>query len=181
MKHKGFTVVELIVIIVVISILAVITIAAHSYMRADAMDSKIKAAVDSIGDALVLYETQGGKVEELPEQPPVHKYYDIKAKDVDKLVPKYLKADYRDGLVSSQVDIDSETIGSQTVFDVYRCQDGAFLITAKLNNPSRRDKESFPRNVKACDMPEWRQNNILRGAQEDTSGWYGVTSYAKLF
>ena len=88
MKHKGFTVVELLVVIVVIIILATITIVSYTYIRDDAMDTKIRAAVKTSGDAVQLHETRNnGRITGTG-------YFNVSS-GVDTLVPTYLKTGYR--------------------------------------------------------------------------------------
>lgn len=59
-KQKGFTIVELLIVIVVIAILAAISIVAYNGVQTRAQDSKRSEAVASIQKALELYKTENG-------------------------------------------------------------------------------------------------------------------------
>lgn len=60
-KKAGFTIVELLIVIVVIAILAAITIVAYSGIQQRARDSKRLQDVDTISKALELYYIDNGK------------------------------------------------------------------------------------------------------------------------
>ena len=57
-RQTGFTIVELLIVMVVIAILATIGIVAYSGVRQDATDTKIRSIVKIAGDALQIYDTQ---------------------------------------------------------------------------------------------------------------------------
>lgn len=59
-RSSGFTIVELLIVIVVIAILAAITIVAYNGIQARARDSQRKNAVATIQKALELYHTDNG-------------------------------------------------------------------------------------------------------------------------
>lgn len=58
--HRGFTIVELLIVIVVIAILATISIVAYNGIQARANDAKTISAVNQIEKALRLYATDNG-------------------------------------------------------------------------------------------------------------------------
>ena len=60
-RNKGFTIVELLIIIVVIAILASITIVAYNGIQARAKDSQRLADIAAISKALELYKIQNGQ------------------------------------------------------------------------------------------------------------------------
>lgn len=60
-KDRGFTIVELLIVIVVIGVLAAITIVAYSQVQASARDSSRKSAVATIIKALDMYYTDNGR------------------------------------------------------------------------------------------------------------------------
>ena len=60
MKKKGFTIVELLVVIVVIGILASITVFAYNGIQAKARDSTRLEHLQKIADAIKLYRTKNG-------------------------------------------------------------------------------------------------------------------------
>lgn len=136
MKHKGFTVVELLVVIVVVGILAAITIVSYSFLRDDAMDTKIKSVVKTAGDAMLLYESKNPR-------PTSYGYFQAYGGLESNLVPDYLKRDYRDGLSSKN------SSSPSSIFQWYSCGDG-FVIYASLNNPSSEDIASMQRTRTAC-------------------------------
>lgn len=145
MKHKGFTVVELIIVIVVIAILASITIVSYTFIQEDAADTKIRSAMRSAGDAIVLYESRTGST--VPG---------IGMDDMDStLVPNYLKPGYRDGLTSKNTTLSSYNGGQ--VISFYRCNatgsvQGSFVIFGSLNNPTTEDIGMYTKAVETC-MP----------------------------
>lgn len=63
-KHKqtGFTIVELLIVIVVIAVLAAITVVAYSGIQQRARDSVRAQDIDSIKKALLLYQVDNGGV-----------------------------------------------------------------------------------------------------------------------
>ncbi|PID33351.1 hypothetical protein CR969_01250 [Candidatus Saccharibacteria bacterium] len=139
MKHKGFTIVELLIVIAVIAILASITVVSYSFMRGDSMDSKIKAVVKTAGDALSLKDGQTGS------RVAGKGYFNV-ADGMDTLVPQYLKQGYRDGVESNRVPSDDQ------IFRWYDCADGSggFVIYASLNNPTSDDIANFQKYRTAC-------------------------------
>ena len=60
-KQKGFTIVELLIVIVVIGILAAITIVAFNGIQARARDSSTLSAITSVNKAIQLYHAQHGE------------------------------------------------------------------------------------------------------------------------
>ena len=58
--HRGFTIVELLIVIVVIAILATITIVSYNGIQARAEHTKFLAAVDAYEKALRMYELETG-------------------------------------------------------------------------------------------------------------------------
>lgn len=62
MKHlRGFTIVEIIIVIVVIGILATVGIVSYGGMQARARDTERKADIDSMATALETYYEQSGR------------------------------------------------------------------------------------------------------------------------
>ncbi|MDO4773662.1 MAG: prepilin-type N-terminal cleavage/methylation domain-containing protein [Candidatus Saccharibacteria bacterium] len=61
-QKQGFSIVELIVVIVVIAILITIAIVSYGWMRNDAIDAKTEATVTSIKKALQIKVTKTGKL-----------------------------------------------------------------------------------------------------------------------
>ncbi|MDN5819265.1 MAG: prepilin-type N-terminal cleavage/methylation domain-containing protein [bacterium] len=61
-KHKGFTIVELIVVIVVIAILAAITIVAYTTLQAKANDSRRIQDVTNLQKSIEIYLHQNGQL-----------------------------------------------------------------------------------------------------------------------
>jgi general secretion pathway protein G len=61
LSKKGFTIVELLVVIVVIAILAAITVVAYNGIQVKARDSQRKQDVKTIAKALELYYIDNGQ------------------------------------------------------------------------------------------------------------------------
>ena len=140
MKHKGFTIVELIVVIVAIAILASIAIVSYSFVIGDSMDAKIKSTVKDAGDALTLYENKNGSRVTGQGQ------FDAD-NGMDTLVAaSNLKTGYRDGITSSN------SSDANKIFKWYDCANssGGFVIYASLNNPTDEDTTSFSKIKSAC-------------------------------
>ena len=163
MKHKGFTIVEMIVVIAVIGILATITIFAYSWMKGDAVDSKIRSVVKTSGDAMALFESQNNGTLK-----PGQGMFNV-ANGMDSLVPQYLQTDYRDGLKSTKA------ASAEAILRWYACNptDGSrgIVVYAALNNPTDQDTANFTKLRNYCRHGE---------AQAPTSG-ATVYSYAQLF
>ncbi len=133
-KHKGFTIVELLVVIVVIAVLASITIISYSWLRGDAVDSKIRAVVKMAGDAESLYEGQGNARL-------AHGEFSV-TDGIDALVSKkLLKVGYRDGLQSKNVQNPNKIFLFRSCPDTDRT--GSMVIYASLNNPTSEDINNF--------------------------------------
>jgi prepilin-type N-terminal cleavage/methylation domain-containing protein len=60
MKQKGFTVVELLVVIAVVAILATITLVSYRNVQAKARDTERKTEVQAIADGIKLYRLKNG-------------------------------------------------------------------------------------------------------------------------
>ena len=152
MKHKGFTIVEILIVLVIIAILTSIGIVSYSFMRQDAIDSKIRSVVKDAGDAIALYESDTGGLPSLQG----HFY---QGNGIRRLIPKYLKEDYDSGLKSKHA------TQPRYIFRWYTCDaagdEKGFVIYASLNNPSDEDKTSFAKIRTDCRHGE---------AQAPTSG-----------
>ena len=139
MRHKGFTIVELAIVIIVIAILAGIVLVSYSFLQRDAIDAKIRSTVKTAGDALTLYESKN------QARIAGTGYFDA-ANSIDTLVPTYLKTGYRDGLTSKNA------ASATTIFRWYNCAnaDNGFVIYASLSNPTPDDTAAFTSIRTAC-------------------------------
>lgn len=63
-SKKGFTIVELLIVIAVIAILAAITIVAYNGIQARAQYTQHVAQIDEIGKAIRLYRAEGGSMKD---------------------------------------------------------------------------------------------------------------------
>ena len=59
-KQKGFTIVELLIVVVVIAILAAITIVSYNGITANAQFTKLKSELSSVNKAILLYYADNG-------------------------------------------------------------------------------------------------------------------------
>lgn len=125
MNKTGFTIVELLVVIVVIGILASITTVVYLGSIEDADDTKIRSTVKISGDAIQLHEMQNNTT-----LSGVGLFNATNG--VDGLVPSYLKTGYRSGVRSKNSE------NELAVFKFYRCtgNPGGFVIYASLNRPT---------------------------------------------
>lgn len=141
MKHKGFTIVELLIVLLVIAILTAIGTVSYTSIQRDAMDGKIKATVKDVGDAMALYES------DTSELPPSEGHFQ-QWNGVRRLIPKYLKEDYSKGLKSRHA------AHSDQIFRWYRCAepggDRGFVVYAALNNPKADDTANFTKVRNDC-------------------------------
>lgn len=144
MKHKGFTIVELVIVLVVIAILSTIGIVSYSYMRDDGMDTKIRSIVKTVGDAIQLYESQQNT------QPSGQGYF-TNTNGIDALVPQFLQSGYRDGIKKTK-----HADYAHQVFRWYKCPSGGFAIYASLNNPTDEDKQQLQSIKSKCNHDDVR-------------------------
>lgn len=62
MRHiKGFTLIELMIVVVVVAIIVAVTVVAYNGVQSRARDTKIRAAAEHIQDALEIYIAQNGR------------------------------------------------------------------------------------------------------------------------
>ena len=139
-KHKGFTIVEILVVVTVIAILATISVVSYTGMTERARDSKIRSVVKTAGDALQLYETKNNSL-------PSGQGKFNQANSVDSLAPQYLQRGYRDDAISKNAS------NKEDIFLWYQCKDGSGAVTgvavfASLNSPTS-DEASRVATVKA--------------------------------
>ena len=162
-KQKGFTVVELIVIVIVIAILVSITAVSYMFARDDAMDAKIKSTVKTAGDAIALHESKNGGTRIATTA-----YFNNAFTGVDSLVPTYLKPGYRDGLTSKNSPV------SDYIFRWYPCNnvDGGFAVYAALNNPTKSDTDQFAKVKSTCGHAS---------VPDSTSSTFPKYNYAQIF
>lgn len=60
-KNQGFTLVELLIVIVIIAILTVVSLVAYNGLQNQAKTSAVKSTVDSVAKKAELYNTEEGK------------------------------------------------------------------------------------------------------------------------
>lgn len=159
MKHKGFTLIEVLIVIAVIAVLASIAIVSYRSVRENGLDAKIRSAVKTAGDAAALAEARGKRITG---------FGPFTAPDgVQTLVPDYLKADYRQGVSSKKA------ANEEAIFRIYECHDGGkgFVIYAALNNPSTEDVATFNRIRSSC------HHNSTQAPDSGST----IYSYAQLF
>lgn len=145
MKHKGFTIVELVVVIIVIGILVSISIVSYTMVTRDAIDTKIKASVKTVGDAVSLHESQTDKRVYLNGA--LTNSGGSPATGVTTtLIPKYLKTDYADDLSSNKL-----AVGNSIIL-AYDCADGSggFVVYSSLNNPTAEETSRFNSTRTSC-------------------------------
>lgn len=63
-KNQGFTLVELLIVIVIIAILTVVSLVAYNGLQNQAKTSAAKSTVDSVAKKAELYNTEEGKYPE---------------------------------------------------------------------------------------------------------------------
>ncbi len=165
MKHKGFTIVELVVVIAVIVILASISIVSYIFVKDDAMDTKIKSAVSTVGDAIALHESStksrvylNGALTSSGTRTGASSATSV---DTTLVASKYLKTGYATGLTSKKA------TASHPVLKAYDCGDD-IVVYASLNSPTEEDKTHFASVRTSCG----HSNSLVPD---------GIYSYAKIF
>lgn len=138
-RHKGFTIVEIIIVIVAIAILASIVVVSYNFARDDAMDAKIRSTVKTSGEAIALHESQTGS--RITGQGLFST-----TNGVDSLVPTYLKENYRTGLQSTNA------TSAVNILRWYSCTnaDGGFVVYASLSAPTDEDTTAFSAARTTC-------------------------------
>ena len=141
-KHKGFTIVEILVVISVIAILATISIVSYSGMTERARDSKIRSVVKTAGDALQLYETKNNSL-------PAGQGKFNQANSVDSLAPQYLQRGYRDDTASKNAS------SKDDIFLWYPCKDASGALTgvavfASLNSSTSDESSRVAAAIADC-------------------------------
>lgn len=166
--HRGFTIVELLIVVVVIAILAAITIVAFNGIRARANDSRMRAAASDIEKAMhrfslekgqALYSGYGstGPVSNLtcPGTAMAQGFvgtgtYLCTAEDL-LVTAGFLPSGYIDGLPSNPY-FDSGAGGTVSLM-LYQCgpiTDNKYALYWTLANPSSGDTASITNTLSEC-------------------------------
>ena len=106
MRHGGFTIVELLIVIVVIAILAAITIVAYNGIQQRARDSDRQGDIATIAKAIELYYADNGTFPSSAGSTKINASWVTTADAswanlVSQLVPKYISAMPQDPLAST--------------------------------------------------------------------------------
>lgn len=136
---RGFTLVELMIVIIVIGILAAISIVSYRGISDRAMDTRIKTIVADVGKALTISDGLDGV------RPSAQGYFDNPNGVRDTLVPGYMSQNYRTGITSKNA-----PASENTVFRYYICGSGRFVIYASLNSPTAADISNLQSVKSTC-------------------------------
>src|SRR5689334_19213610 len=88
-KNNGFTIVELLIVIVIIAILAAITVAAYSGIQNRAYDAAVQSDIKTLAKKLELFKTDTG-------------LYPVSSADMTSLDLKMTKSAYGNGYLNNQ-------------------------------------------------------------------------------
>lgn len=178
MKHRwrgqsGFTIVELLIVIVVIGILAGLVLNTYSGIQAKARDTQIRAAADTITKALVIWNADtgqnpgtsgggsgssaknadgscvGGNGQGWFQQDTPPNGYICSIEDV-LVAGKYLSSNT---LTNLPINKKQASFGSKRIFMLYSCNSktpGAWGLYYALESPTERDKADIASSNTVC-------------------------------
>lgn len=163
--RRGFTIVELLIVIVVIAILAAISVGSYVGIQSRAMDTRIISIVDRVGGTIQIADITEGR------RPSVSGYFQNTGNGtttfgVDQFVTaRGLPSEYRAGVRSSNV-----SAGTRA-FRYYSCgSEGGFVIYASLNSPS-------PENIQGLQAAKARCGHTSVAPETGTERY----NYARIY
>lgn len=164
-KQKGFTIVELLIVIVVIGILAAITLVAYNGIQQRGRDANIQAMANQIQKNLQLWYLDTGVL-------PAAGYGSTGAAANDACpgntttsggwfqsglyfctMQDLLKArGYLTNNLDSTLPKNTVTGSSSTVFMFYNCGTGRYILIWTLESPSPTDTSNYNSNMATCGL-----------------------------
>lgn len=169
---KGFTIVELLVVIAVVGILASITIVAYNSTRAMADDAKMKASMDQLAKAMQQFYADTGKLpiggygsngtlanDECPTATTINGgwigkgMYLCSTEDV-MTAKNYIPSTFVESLPSNNLysPSDSALLKSRRSVMVYRCGTEKLAVMWQLKRPTAEDTQSIDSTLAQCGL-----------------------------
>lgn len=158
-KRRGFTIVELLIVIVVIGILAAITIVAYGGIQSRARDSARKADISTLKKALEIYKLDNGRFPAATSSQPVYGGWELSTDTAGTFI---------EGLKPSISKVPIDPLNSmgtpKYVYWYYRYSAGSFGCSSSLGGfyvlRVQFESSAPPSQITPCTTGLWGENYI---------------------